>query len=229
VELRGVISRDWEDISGGPGGVIYVFDGGDNPPTDRTDKAIHRVLEPSELPVDLLLEPGLVDSIRFQYPDDSDPSRPADSDGERYDAEYLFVHPVNGDLCIVTKRSEENIAVARVYKLAASAIAWNSDEVHVLEFVGDITSRAGSMITAGDMDADGCRIVIRNYTTAFECALPEARTFEEIFLQAPMPISLFGELQGEGIYYAADGGDIITTSEVRPIGPERMPVFVAPW
>ncbi len=36
VELPGAGNVNWEDIAAGPGGTIYVFDGGDNPPCRRT-------------------------------------------------------------------------------------------------------------------------------------------------------------------------------------------------
>ena len=46
VELPGASNHDWEDIAAGPGGRIYVFDGGDNPPCKRTGKHIIRFVEP---------------------------------------------------------------------------------------------------------------------------------------------------------------------------------------
>ena len=120
VELPTATNVDWEDISAGPGHWIYVFDGGDNPACDRTAKHIHRFVEPT---VDPNASPvaltAACDSIWFEYPDSSNPALPADSNAERYDAECLMVHPVSGDIYVVTKRDTNNTYVARVYKLPA--------------------------------------------------------------------------------------------------------------
>ncbi len=225
VELAGATQYDWEDIAAGPGQTIHIFDGGDNPPCDRADKRIHRFLEPTidpaGDPVSLTLP---FDSIRFDYPDSANPSQPAGSNDDRYDAECLFVHPESGDLYIVTKRSNSNAATARVYKLPADAITWNSSNVHVLQFVVDISPAVPSMVSAGDVDAAGRRVLVRNYTGAYEFTLPEAEPFDAVFQQPPRWISLLIEPQGEGICYGADGGDIITTSEGTPTR-----VFITPW
>lgn len=232
VELVGASNGDWEDIAAGPGGTIYVFDGGDNPPCNRTNKRIHRfvepVVDPDGAPISVTLT--TYDSIRFEYPDTSDPAQPADSDDERYDAECLFVHPASGDVYLVTKRSNGNVATARVYKLPASSIGWSSGVIHVLEFVADISTTIPSMSTGGDLDAAGQRVVVRDYATAYEFTLPEGEPFDAVFGQSPRTVGLLGELQGEGICYAPDGGNLITTSEVLSwIGPTTFPVFVTPW
>jgi hypothetical protein len=88
VQLSGASSVDWEDIAAGPGNRIYVFDGGDNPPCERTNKRIHRftepVFNPSGPPIGLTLP---FDSIRFEYPSAGNPLLPAGTNAERYDAE----------------------------------------------------------------------------------------------------------------------------------------------
>lgn len=235
VELAGASNIDWEDIAYGPGHRIYILDGGDNPPCDRTDKRIHRFVEPTFNPdgdpIALTLP---FESIRFEFPNPEDPLSPAVSDDQRYDTECLFVHPVSGDMYVVTKRRSDGGVTARVYKLPAAGINWYSTSVYVLEFVKDLSGVIDNMTTAGDVDADGRRVVIRNYASAFEFNLPAGEPFDVIFDQVPLAISLLGEIQGEGICYARDGGDLIATSEVillkgKAFGPSTMPVFVVPW
>lgn len=241
VELTGATNVDWEDISYGPDHSIYVFDGGDNPPCNRTDKRIHRFLEPVVDPDGARFTlSATFQTLRFEYPDPANPGAPASQDAHRYDAECMFVHPVSGDIFVVTKRTTSDTGTARVYKLPAASITWNSASVHVLEDVTDLTAALGvtasvfSTVTAGDVDADGRRVLIRRYGFAFEFVLPDGEPFENIFQQPPRSLGLPGEVQGEGICYSSDGGDIFTTSEVVyvggiPVGPTRCPVFRTPW
>ncbi len=236
IVLTGASNVDWEDIADGPGNTIYAFDGGDNPPCDLTNKRIHRFVEPAinpnGSPINLTTT---FDSIRFEYPDSTNPLLPADSNAERYDAECLFVHPTTGDMYVVTKRNTSNVGTARVYKLPASAVTWNSATVHVLQFVIDLTAAvggAGTTVTGGDVDAFGRRVVIRRYPTAYEFTLPAGQPFDTIFQQTPVSLNLAGENQGEAICYdqAGAGGNLITTSEViASIGPQRLPFYITPW
>lgn len=234
VQLTGASLVDWEDISAGPANTIYILDGGDNPPCSRTDKRIYRfvepVIDPNAAPVALN---ATADFIRFEYPDSVNPAIPANEDTERYDCETLLVHPVTGDIYLVTKRDTGNQGIARVFRLMASAIVWNSQDVHVVESVIDLTAEiaAGTFfgqVTGGDIDPAGKRIVLRNYApSAYEFILPLGAPFDAIFQQPPTLISmgtLLNEGQGESIAYAADGGDLITTAENDP-----MPVFRTPW
>jgi len=235
VELRGASNVDWEDIAAGPGHSIYVLDGGDNPPCERIDKHIHRFIEPALDPDGApVARTTRFDSIRFEYPDARKPSSPAEADGQRYDAECLFVHPVTGDMYVVTKRNSRGAAAARVYKLPAAGITWNSQRCHVLTFVADLSSPVLNMITAGDVDPAGRRVVLRNYLVSFEFTLPAGQPFDMIFRQRPRTRSLALEavqlLQGEGICYAHNGRDLVTTTESRRgRNDRRFRIFSSPW
>lgn len=228
--LQGFSNFDWEDIAVGPGPRVYVFDGGDNPPCSRTDKRIHRFVEPAIDPdgSPVVLTPS-VESMRFEYPDGADPALPADTDDERYDCETLLVHPVSGDIYLVTKRTNSNGAAARVYKLSAADIVWDSPAVHVLEFVADLGSTVTYTPTGGDIGPFGSRLLVRNYATAWEFTLPAGRPFDDIFTVVPRSMSLSGEIQGEAICYAADGANIFASSEVQFFGPQTCPIYIVPW
>ncbi len=232
VELPGASNVDWEDIAAGPGGMIYVLDGGDNSPCKRSDKRIHRFAEPT---VDGQGPPLAMrvpfESLRFEYPNAEAADRPAGSPDDLFDAECLLVHPVSGDLYVVTKRNTRGIPVARVFKLPADDLAWDTERVHVLRLVADLTSPLMSMVTGGDVDADGRRVVIRNYLGAFEYLSPAGRPFDEIFRQPGrflnMGIELAQMLQGEAICYTHDGRDLVTTTEARR--DRRFNVFRTNW
>ena len=229
VELTGTTARDWEDIARGPDNQIYIFDGGDNSFT-RTDKRILRFAEPqikpSATPVRLQVSP---DVVRFEYPDPGNPTQPAGHNEHRYDAESLFVHPASGDLFIFTKRGTSG-PTARVYKLPVDILSWNATEIHVLQFVADLSGTIGGMTTAADIAPEGQRIVIRTYFTAYEFIAPDDGPFDAIFDQTPSHTLFLAECQGEAICYTADGSDLITTSETRPefFCTSRMPVYTIP-
>ncbi len=233
VELIGAGNGDWEDIAAGPAGMIYILDGGDNPPCNRKEKRVIRFAEPridpDGRPVALKAK---CESIRFEYPDPADASKPASRNEDRYDAECLIVHPASGDVYIVTKRDNRDRPVARVYKLQAGKVAWGSSRVHVLHFLVELPSSL-NMVTAGDVDREGRHVVLRNYWSAYEYALPAGKSFDDIFRATSRVIPLFKEalhvLQGEGICYSTDGRELIITTE-SPRGPEdeKFRVFVVP-
>lgn len=237
VELTEASNTDWEDIARGPNGTIYIFDGGDNPPCGRTGKRIHRftepTIDPNGSPVAMT---SACESVRFEYPSSSDPSVPADSDADRYDAECLMVHPGSGDIYIVTKRTTDKQGVALVFKLSAASLDWNSSRIHVLQYLTDLTPKVFSvfsaMVTAGDIHADGGRLIIRTYAYAYEFILPPGQPFDAIFQQTPDIYSLLSELapdlfQGEGICYGYLDGNLITTTEGS--GQANFRVFATPW
>ena len=223
VELTGASNSDWEDISAGPDGYLYIFDGGDNPPCNREDKRIHRFREPVIAPGKPLARKVAVESIRFEYPHPEDRKAMAQNSSQRYDAECLMVHPSTGDLYVVTKRSNQDVPVARVYKIDAKRAAWKSKAVVLLEYLGDITATLElgttvlTSVTAGDISPDGSRLMLRHYSMAFEFEVPAAGPFEAAFASRPVPIGLPGEIQGEGLCYDLQGRFVISTSEVRNV------------
>ncbi len=233
VELKTSSNIDWEDIAAGPENRLYILDGGDNPPCKRNTKRIIRFTEPKidpdGPPVALT---AASESIRFEYPDSTDTKRPASRNEDRYDAECLIVHPITGDLYIVTKRNNADRPVARVYKLEAAKLTWGSPRVYVLEFVTELPSSM-NMVTAGDVDREGRHVVLRNYWSAYEYTLPPGKPFDDIFRVTPRSIPLLKQaaefLQGEGICYSADGRELITTTE-SPRGKqdEKFRVYIVP-
>lgn len=206
--VKGASARDWEDIAAGPGpqaGVSYLYIGdiGDNE-ARRSEIIIYRVKEPAINPADSAsskLKPLATDDaevIRLRYPD-----------GAR-DAEALLVHPVTGDLYIVSKIPFANPAV---YKAAAPL------DVNVpttLKRIGelDIPSLFGGLITGGDISPDGLRVALCDYVDGYELVLPDARTqFDQIWKQPLKSLDLGKRKQGESIAYRLDGRAVLATSE----------------
>src|SRR5262245_1539086 len=128
--VAGAKAIDWEDMAVGPGprrgqSYLYLGDIGDNS-RKRDQITVYRVAEPRITPKDSSStiqnphETGVADVIRLKYPDG------------KYDAETLLIHPLTGDLYIITKMRG---APARVYKLRAPA---PKSGVSSLSYVGEL-------------------------------------------------------------------------------------------
>jgi hypothetical protein len=214
--VTGAKAIDWEDMAIGPGprrgrSYLYLGDIGDNS-KERAQITIYRVAEPLIIPKDSSStaqnprQTEAADVIRLKYPDG------------KYDAEALLVHPLTGDLYIITKVRG---APARVYKLKAQA---PKSRVSQLSYVGEFRfpNAFRGFITGGDISPDGRRVIISDYLGACELILPEKRgtAFDEIWKQSPLPVDIGGfpgvRRQGEAICYRADGLGVLATSEGVP-------------
>jgi hypothetical protein len=214
--VTGARAVDWEDMAIGPGpgrgrSYLYLGDIGDNS-KKRAQITVYRAPEPQVTPKDsssTVQSPGkteAADVIRLKYPDG------------KYDAESLLIHPLTGDLYIITKVMG---APARVYKLRAPA---PKSGVSTLSYVGELRfpNRFQGFITGGAISPDGRRVVISDYLSACELILPRKRgiAFDEIWKQSPQPVDIGGfpgvRRQGEAICYRADGLAILATSEGLP-------------
>lgn len=206
--VRGASARDWEDIAAGPGpqsgsSYLYIADIGDNQGR-RSEIIVYRVKEPTIKPADSSsnkLKPLVTDDtevIRLRYPDGS------------HDAESLLVHPVTGDLYIVTKVPFGNPSV---YKTAAPL---TGNQPTTLKQIAElnIPSLFGGLITGGDISPDGLRVALCDYVDGYELVLGNARApFDQIWKQSLKPLNLGKRKQGESIAYRLDGRALLATSE----------------
>lgn len=200
---------DWEDIASFKDKTgkcfLYIGEIGDNK-LRRRDHAVIRVGEPnvseatrsssqnSSLAIDVF------EVVRFVYPDYDQ------------DAETLMVEPKSGDIYVVTKSVS---GPAGVYRVRPD---FNSTEVQRAEKVTELSVPAipNGFVTGGDISPDGRRMVICDYTQAYEWSLPEnVSEFEEIWKQTPSPIDLGKRKGGEAVCYSVDGSSIFATSEGR--------------
>jgi hypothetical protein len=185
--LGGVQARDWEDISRGPGHTLWLGDIGDNSGTRVNGLLVHRVQEPAPAEGEVRLT---ATSYRLRYPDGP------------HDAEALLVQPRTGQVLIVTK----GFAGATVY---AAPLPLHAAKPNILAEVGHVSV---PQVTAGDISADGSRVVLRNYTAAYEWSVKGddvAGALEGEPTRIPLPRSP----QGEAITYDRDGRSLIVTSE----------------
>ena len=206
-KMPNVKNIDWEDIADvkdrGGKCMIYIGEIGDNK-QKRSEHAVYRVSEPKISGSNRKSnrkDPFLTDNaeiLRFTYPDSIQ------------NAETLMVHPKTGDIYVVSKRFN---GPAGIYRLKPDFRQVNAV---VAEKIGDIAvpSIPNGLLTAGDISPDGKRVILLDYTAAYELTLPvDTAGFDAIWKQKPETIG-FGNLQqAEGVCYSADGMSIFVTSE----------------
>ena len=196
--LGDVDPLDWEDIATGPGpleGVSYLYLGdiGDNA-LARGGVTVHVVPEP------LVGEEGeggtleAMTAIELTYPDGP------------HDAETLLVHPVSGDLYIVTKGPGTR---AKVFK-ADAPLAPKMELVEIASF--EIADNFPAL-TAGDISPNGKRVVFSTYIAAYEKKVPTAGGFDAVWGAPTTKVDVGPTTLREGIAYSLGGRTILTTSE----------------
>ncbi len=208
-KVAGAKNVDWEDIAEikTPNGecVLYIGDIGNNTRV-RDELTIYRVKEPqvsAENKSSSKKNPLATESseaVKFTYPD------------MRRDAETLMIHPVTGDIYILSKRLS---GASAVYKLKSG---FDLNKTNKLENLGDFSVPAipNGFLTGGDISPDGKRVVICDYFNAYELVLPEkAKNFDEIWKETPVIIEIGAREQGEAVGYSADGKSIFATSEKK--------------
>lgn len=211
--VTGAENRDWEDIAAfrDAGGKCFLYIGeiGNNEgKRDRT--VIYRIKEPSTADAAKSdrkdpLATVAAESLNVAYP------------AGRPNAESLLIHPVTGDVYIVTKQLEPPAVVYKVSPQFGSAEAVNAQKV------GSITVPAllGGLLTGGDISPDGRHVVLCDYVAGYEITLPEGdANFDDIWLQKPVKFDLGDRKDGEAIAYSVDGNSIFATSEGK-----NQPIF----
>lgn len=196
--VTGADAFDWEDIAAGPGPVagtpyLFVGDIGDNRRA-RRDVVVYRLPEPPAPHAgESLAATAPAVALRLRYEDGP------------HDAEALLVHPVTGDLYVLTK----DPVGAGVYKAEQGSAS--------LVRIADLDLGLAEVVTGADVTSDGRRVVVCTYGRAYELALPPSSgDLDDIWDQRRLPVDLAGRVQGEAIAYRLDGGAVLTTSEGSP-------------
>jgi hypothetical protein len=197
---------DWEALAIGPGPIagasyLYVGDIGDNL-SRRQEIVVYRLREPNPR-----AKPRTVaaTALRFRYPDGAQ------------DAEALAVHPFTGDLYVVTKAR----ALQRQTRVFKASPPFQPGKVRQLEHVATVSLDASlfslfaGLVTDAAIAPDGRRVVLCSYTRAWEATLPDEATssFDEIWNGPWDPLDAGDRPHGEAISYAADGKELLLSSE----------------
>ena len=198
--VTGAQAEDWEDIAAGPGrggqSLLYVGDIGDNA-ARRPSVDVYRVPEPR-------VGAGATAPaarLRLRYPDGA------------HDAEALLVDPLRGDLVIVTKV----VGTARAYRAPAGLAAGSQTTLSAGPAI-DL-----SLVTAGDVSADGRVIVLRGYDRVAVWVRRGRERLTTTLRRAPCvsPTSLAPEGQGEAIALDRRGTSFVTVAEGAPASLRR--------
>lgn len=200
--LPGVAAKDIEDVAVGPcpqGACVYLADFGDNL-TVRDDTTVYRVAEPPlDADAGLSLVPVSFERFDFAYPS-----------GLHHNAETLVVHPVTGDVYVLTKHGAG--VKSRVYRFPRPL---NAAAKVTLEFVAELPVPASGdlPLSGGDLSPCGNALLLRLYNRVVELKLAAGQPFESIFTQAPRSLPTPIEPQGEAVAWRRDGRAFFTASE----------------
>ena len=205
--VKNARNGDWEDIAAyKDSGTCYLYIGDiGNNKKDESNRTIYRVKEPVVSPdaaasskkSPIETEPATTEV--FKFPD------------AVHDAEALLVHPTTGELYVLTKQLDRP---SMVYKIQPRF--GGSDPV-VATRVGEVALPAvpNGLITGGSISPDGKRVVLCDYSSAYELQLGTGTIFDDIWKQKPVPVNLGERKQGEAVTYSADGSAIYATSEKK--------------
>jgi len=198
VWLDGVINRDWEDISVGPGPVdslsyVYVGEIGDNRSVHEY-KYIYRIREPvfADLSSGLDTTLNTVDSIKFSL------------EGGPRDTEAFIVDPKTKDIYIFSKNEKRQIRVFRLPYPQSTAEILTAEYVMSLPIV---------KVNAADISPDGNEILIKNYTNVFYWRKKGNESIQELLGKEPASLPYTTEPQGEAIAFDRDSKGYYTLSE----------------
>jgi hypothetical protein len=195
--LSATSATDWEDIAVGPcptGWCVHLGDIGDNA-VARTGCAVIRVAEP-EVAAAVGEVTVTAERFPFVYPDGA------------HNAETLLVHPLSGDVYVVSKVAA---TPSKVYRYPAPLQA---GATVTLEHVADVTVPAGSLlVTGGDIHPTGARLLLRTYDHLWELRGAPGADFAALLAATPLSVPVATETQGEAVAYTVDGLGYVTASE----------------
>lgn len=189
---------DYEDIAVGPcpaGRCVFIADTGDNDAV-RESYALYRVPEPPELgSLDVVAE-----ALPFVYPDGP------------HNAETLLVHPITGEIVIVTKVKS---GVSQLWK---APVPWAPGELATLAPAGTLVPPTGSAkITGGSVHPAGHGVLVRTYSHLFYyAASAPVAPLAETLSHVPCALPVADEPQGEAVSWTGGGDGYLTISEGSP-------------
>ena len=202
-DVPGALAFDWEDMAAGPGpdgtgSYLYMGDIGDNFYIRGGRVAVYRV--PDTDPRTMGREFDEVVALAYAYPDDV------------YNAEALFIDPVEPALYIVTKDKRKTL----VFKGPITII----DGTVELELVA--TLRLDNEVSGADISWDGGVIAFRGYRNVWMWVRTEGSTIADALTAEPCLAPNPDERQGEAIAFDRELS-YWTVSEGRDPGLHMVP------
>jgi hypothetical protein len=211
LDVTGATATDWEDIAVGPcpaGSCIYVGDIGDNA-TNRATKTVYRFPEPALVPGQATgtINVTGVQAFPFTYPVGPDLF---------HNAETLLVHPITGELYVVTK---ENVGVpSTVFEFPQPLTPGTSATLTKLAVL-PFPAGTDPDVSGGDIDPCGTSVVLRVGSVRAYVLMPTpGQGFDTAFTAAgPLAqlrtVPVANEANGEAISWDAAGTGYFTVGE----------------
>jgi hypothetical protein len=184
-DVPDAFALDWEDMSPGPGPkgegfYLYVGDIGDNFDIRGGLVTVYRVPDADPRSLDGAFSEST--PLTYRYPEGS------------YNAEALFIDPVEPALYLVTKGREEAVV------FRGSLIP--SDGPVDLDIVS--TLFLGAEVSGADMSADGTTLVLRGYRTVWMWHRDTSVSVSDMLRGDPCEAASPDERQGEAIAFDLD-------------------------
>lgn len=215
--VSGASASDWEDMAVGPGpaaGTSYLYIGDIGGNGGRNSLSIYRVAEPS---VSTTQSAGTrtlsgAERLNVVYPN-----------GERYDAESMFVDPETSDVYIVTKSSSGS---SRVFRDAAPHVAGATKTlVQVGTYTFPSADGANPQTTGGDISPDGREIIVRTYNRVYMWHRSSGASVGSAFGKTACSYKIITEPQGESACFSQDGRDLILSTEHGWDSSAKEPIY----
>jgi hypothetical protein len=187
--------EDYEDMAVGPcpeGSCVFIADIGDNDEV-RASYTLYRAPEPAAL------ASGPVATTPFPFVYEDGP----------HNAETLLVHPITGEIVIVTKTKSGPSTIFR------APDGWAPGQMATLIEVGEIAPPSGSpRITGGSVHPAGLGVLLRTYTDIYyyPASAPDA-PLGETLSHTPCALPVADEPQGEAVSWTRAGDGYLTISE----------------
>jgi len=184
-DLPGAFAFDWEDLAAGPdatgsGTYLYVADIGDNFSIRAGQIVVYRV--PDTDPATMGDSFSEVISLPYRYPEGV------------YNAEAIFVDPVDPAMYVVTKDKAQTL----VFRGSLTPGDGPSD----LALVATIALNAE--VSGGDISWDGGVIAFRGYSSVWMWNREPGQSVAEALAAAPCQAPPPDERQGESLAFSSD-------------------------
>lgn len=191
-KLKGIVNRDWEDITIGSGpekGVnyLYVADIGDNEAV-YSYKILYRIREPEFTAEKIEIEK--IDKLIIELPD-----QPRDS-------EAIMVDPLTNYFYIISKREDS----VRLYEIKPSG---KIDTLQV-EIAGKLPF---TNVVAANISLDGSEVLVKTYRDIYYWKREVNESIPSLLQRKPVRLNYNSETQGEAMAWKYDGSGFYTLSE----------------
>ena len=195
-QVENAKNEDWEDMDSGPcpaGNCLYIGDIGDNE-RERLAYTLYRMVEPT------VIQPGeqtiRAERLVFTYPDGA------------HNAEVLLVHPITGEVTIVTKVAK---GPAQVFALPLPLV---TGKTLMARPVGEAAPPKGANeFTGGSIHPEGTALLMRTNSSLFYYPMQPEQTAAEALAGEPCALPVADEKNGEAVAWLAGGAEIVTLGE----------------